>query len=325
MDALDKFFKKYSYKFSKGYPDMNNEQDVLLLESILGELGINSLNEAGLSEQYNSLIEKKLGNLPIPELDYKLGENVNVDGKDGSIFKQLYSVAPPKKNSTDDIGSKGSGHGEVALYWLLSKNNDVQDNRKGGAADLLVNGFGVEVKAYDSNTMSLGRFGSDTGNIKLLNTIFGLYTLIETLDDKTPDKSKTNSLNFNSKTLIDAFEEVKKFSQEKALRDLNYPLIKNIFINIDNVLKTLGITTPQNFEPEKASANLLKLLLKKKIEDKPGYGGYIVNVSKLGNIVYHLITEEKIDALESNEINKYVSANGGAINILPSKLFPSSK
>jgi hypothetical protein len=35
MDALDLFFKKFSYKFDKGYPDMNNKQDVLLLESIL--------------------------------------------------------------------------------------------------------------------------------------------------------------------------------------------------------------------------------------------------------------------------------------------------
>jgi hypothetical protein len=48
MDVLDLFFKKYSYKFDKGYPDMNNEQDVLLLESILKELGIN-LNEANLA------------------------------------------------------------------------------------------------------------------------------------------------------------------------------------------------------------------------------------------------------------------------------------
>jgi hypothetical protein len=38
MDVLDLFFKKYSYKFDKGYPDMNNEQDVLLLESILNEI-----------------------------------------------------------------------------------------------------------------------------------------------------------------------------------------------------------------------------------------------------------------------------------------------
>ena len=35
MDSLDLFFKKYSYKFDKGYPDMNSEKDVLLLESIL--------------------------------------------------------------------------------------------------------------------------------------------------------------------------------------------------------------------------------------------------------------------------------------------------
>ena len=41
MDALDLFFKKYSYKFPKGYPDMNNKQDILLLESLLNELGFN--------------------------------------------------------------------------------------------------------------------------------------------------------------------------------------------------------------------------------------------------------------------------------------------
>jgi len=41
MDVLDIFFKKFSYKFDKGYPDMNNEQDILLLESLLNKLGIN--------------------------------------------------------------------------------------------------------------------------------------------------------------------------------------------------------------------------------------------------------------------------------------------
>ena len=40
MDVLDLFFKKYSYKFSKGYPDMSNNQDVLLLESLLEKLGV---------------------------------------------------------------------------------------------------------------------------------------------------------------------------------------------------------------------------------------------------------------------------------------------
>jgi hypothetical protein len=38
MDIFDKFFKKFAYKFSKGYPDMNNEQDILLLENMLSEI-----------------------------------------------------------------------------------------------------------------------------------------------------------------------------------------------------------------------------------------------------------------------------------------------
>lgn len=38
MNIFDKFFVKFGYKFPKGYPDINNEQDVLLLENILGEM-----------------------------------------------------------------------------------------------------------------------------------------------------------------------------------------------------------------------------------------------------------------------------------------------
>ena len=51
MDALDLFFKKYSYKFDKGYPDLNNKTDMILLESLLSEI-LNekiNLNESNLS------------------------------------------------------------------------------------------------------------------------------------------------------------------------------------------------------------------------------------------------------------------------------------
>jgi len=55
MDVLDLFFKKYSYKFPKGYPDMNNEQDVLLLESLLENLGFNvELTELTVSSKYQN-------------------------------------------------------------------------------------------------------------------------------------------------------------------------------------------------------------------------------------------------------------------------------
>ena len=53
MDVLDKFFQQYAYKFDKGYPDMNNEQDIALLESLLsGVLGENfSLKSEGKADR----------------------------------------------------------------------------------------------------------------------------------------------------------------------------------------------------------------------------------------------------------------------------------
>lgn len=49
MDVLDKFLRNVSYKFPKGYPDMNNDQDIALIESILlNEFEID-LSEVALS------------------------------------------------------------------------------------------------------------------------------------------------------------------------------------------------------------------------------------------------------------------------------------
>ena len=45
MNSIDKFLKLYSYKFNKGYPDMNDEQDILLLENILQDLNIIELRK----------------------------------------------------------------------------------------------------------------------------------------------------------------------------------------------------------------------------------------------------------------------------------------
>ena len=40
MDPITKYLNRIAYKFPKGYPDMNNDQDVLLLESLLEKLDI---------------------------------------------------------------------------------------------------------------------------------------------------------------------------------------------------------------------------------------------------------------------------------------------
>ena len=50
MDTFDKFFTKFSYKFPKGYPDINDDQDVLLLETLLKKMDLKVLlRETALS------------------------------------------------------------------------------------------------------------------------------------------------------------------------------------------------------------------------------------------------------------------------------------
>ena len=45
MDKITKFLRSISYKFPKGYPDVNDHQDLLLLEGFLKEVGINIILE----------------------------------------------------------------------------------------------------------------------------------------------------------------------------------------------------------------------------------------------------------------------------------------
>ena len=61
MDIFDKFFSEFSYKFDKGYPDMNNDQDVLLLESLISKaLGYKfSLTEVTDAEEGVEILKDK--------------------------------------------------------------------------------------------------------------------------------------------------------------------------------------------------------------------------------------------------------------------------
>ena len=60
MDILDKFLHSVAYKFPKGYPDIKNDQDILMLENLLKETGIDvkitesTLSSAELEKPYTS-------------------------------------------------------------------------------------------------------------------------------------------------------------------------------------------------------------------------------------------------------------------------------
>lgn len=59
MNVFEKFLNNISYKFTKGYPDMNNEQDILIIESELRQLGVEAKIPSTTSSEAIDYIKNK--------------------------------------------------------------------------------------------------------------------------------------------------------------------------------------------------------------------------------------------------------------------------
>ena len=323
MDILEKFIRQISYKFPKGYPDLDDEADKRLLFELFEADTQTAPKDKSI---YDRIIAKVLtgdqnGEIPQPSKVYTVGQNVNLSGEDERIFSKLYPISPPKSGKEfDSAGSKGSGNGEIGIYWLLSRGHKVEDTRGSDNPDLVVDGsIGLEVKAYDATTITLGRYGSDKDNIAILGVVFGISALVGTFQG---GKRTAGTMTFNTPELLEAFNRLSDFDQSD-LREIagEYALIQNIYNNIDSVKKALFIQ--DQITPEHGTAEMLRRLIGTKLAKKPGIGGYIVNVSQKGSIKYTQITQDTIDNLSDEQLLKGVSTNQGALNIITNTLFPS--
>lgn len=323
MDFIEKFIRENCWRFPKGYPDLDDEADRRLLFELF-----EAETEAAPKDRsiYGRIIAKVLtgdqnGEIPQPSKVYTVGQNVNLSGEDEQIFSKLYPISPPKSGKEfDSAGSKGSGNGEIGIYWLLSRGHKVEDTRGSDNPDLVVDGsIGLEVKAYDATRMTLGRYGSDKDNITILGVVFGISALVGTFQGA---KRTAGTMTFNTPELLEAFNRLSDFDQSD-LRDIagEYALIQNIYNNIDSVKKALFIQ--DQITPEHGTAEMLRRLIGTKLAKKPGIGGYIVNVSQKGSIKYTQITQDIMDNLSDEQLLKGVSTNQGALNIIPNTLFPS--
>lgn len=94
MDPLDLFLKKYSYKFPKGYPDINNKNDVMLLEKLLKIVGIDLQEEKNRDKDYDTEIISLLKsiddeNVKKKVLTYLKKKDTTEDDK---TYKELESI-----------------------------------------------------------------------------------------------------------------------------------------------------------------------------------------------------------------------------------------
>jgi hypothetical protein len=258
------------------------------------------------SMSYDDVIEKAFKD-NLQELNDIKGidlKSTKINPVDRSVWFKLFELSPPKKNETEG-STKGSGFGELAIYWFLKKTNpSIQDNRysKIGAADMVIGDVGIEVKAYPigATDIKIGKFrsaGKEEGkkNNIILNTVLGLNTLMSKISLSESDikiakkEGLTNDAgNFRYNTLFTAFEKIDKLHKvienEPMLQSFNvFEYLKN---NIDTVYRYLNV--PYTNDIKKFASDNAKQLLwnftRAKLLDKPGVNGYIVNCDKQGNM-----------------------------------------
>ncbi len=159
MEVLDKFFKKYSYKFDKGYPDMNNEQDTLLLESILRKLNFDiSINEGTKASNTRKAIdiiinskEGKESGLTKMTNAYRIGNKNKID-KDKFIEVINVLFNSPKLK----IHGPKEGPNKSSKYSMFEF--DLEDE---GLVQIVLAGGANEGEKYEQNL--LGKMQASAG------------------------------------------------------------------------------------------------------------------------------------------------------------------
>jgi hypothetical protein len=321
MNIFDKFLHSVSYKFPKGYPDMSSPTDISLLESLISEKLGENINIANIltesNSSYDALIQSALKTNDIPKCKTSLsiGESFNLSGDDEKIWAILYPVKPLKADGTP---TAGSGNGEVATYWAYQhnvKSIDVIDGRGGENPDLIIDGIGVEVKAYDTKTITLGKFGTDKETISLLNKVFGTLSLFN------EEATQANTGNFKPQDLLSGFKIIFEIYSNNDLRKLD--ITKPFFSKIDTLYKELGLDS--NPTPEEATVALLRKLLWTKLIKKPNMNqevGYILNVNYVGKGDYTKITSDIISQIpDENLLSNGITVKSSEISMNFNQLF----
>ena len=158
--VFDKFFTKFAYKFDKGYPDMNNDQDVLLLESLISELGIN-IGEDQFIQQINEEVKGKatLFESALIKAWYELKDQEVPDGN--APVKDLAALTTEMIEDAKNILKQTKLTGGTEAYQLGSASAGLTQFWKDHGAtnttpktDIVIDGKKISLKVGPSQLMS---------------------------------------------------------------------------------------------------------------------------------------------------------------------------
>ena len=173
--VFDKFFTKFAYKFDKGYPDMNNDQDVLLLESLISEttgfileIGKTKIHNNAKEKIVNSPLGKKAGLTPMStSATYRIG---NPNKKSPEEFIEIIKSIYPETEI--EVLTKGVGDntsGKFSLYKFKTEEGDVSFYLAGG---------GNEGEKYEQDFIKNAQIGAGQPNSDLPKNLQTLYKVL---------------------------------------------------------------------------------------------------------------------------------------------------
>jgi hypothetical protein len=268
MDVLDKFLKQYSYKFDKGYPDMNNPKDKEMLFEFAYKL-MEKDEEIDIKITDKEIINNKTSTITSSEELYDIITNkYAVDGQDVLNVDNFYNSIKKSSNSNTLLnliqkgGNKRLSSGnydikgvEKELYDLIMGTIKIPNGEpselwvafmykgeiKGGVAgdtgitsDIDVNNQGVSLKNYASiATLDFGSLGKTVE--ELLRDTINLFQILSGL--KVKKTLTRNSIN----AILDAITspEVERDMEEiiEMAKTTNIATIKRLAAQIQSNLE----------------------------------------------------------------------------------------
>ena len=187
MDVIEKFLNEVSWKFDKGYPDITNEQDILLLERLLNKLNINL--------DLNEVTDEDSPDLPDEILKLK------------SIIQSI--------GGAENVSAVKKSGGKNYFFYARGVGDKDREARK-DLAQLIVNGlpkeyiitktdfstspyFSVDIngKEYNIYLKGLGKSPFDTDTDQKEGLVILMYNILKSGENLSPFNQQTLPENVN--------------------------------------------------------------------------------------------------------------------------------
>ena len=180
MDVLNKFLYSVAYKFPKGYPDINNEQDILMLENLLKERGISLSIKEGTKASNTRKAKEALINSPEGKeagltqmtATYRIGNKNKIDkDKFIEVINKVFNT--PKLTRWKGSEENSNYNSTTERYSIIKRTNWRGDGTVSAAVlNIATQGKGNYTYANVDNSLdyyniTLGNYPSDTTDQKL--------------------------------------------------------------------------------------------------------------------------------------------------------------